>query len=132
MKFTNKMSAGYTRYAPVITFELRAQLSQWYSNLPPSLRFPLGRTPILDPQKAFPRAQYYSIIVITCWPFIVRFVAQHPDFRGEEELLVSHGKECLESCTLFIDTLESIMHCRNLMVYPNILGFAQEQTSLIC
>jgi hypothetical protein len=114
--------AGYTRYAPVVAFELCSQLSEWYSNLPSSLRFPLGSTPILDPQKAFLRAQYYSILCITKWPFIMRFVAQMPDFRGEQEMLISQGRECLESAILYIHTIETIMHSRHMLVFPNFIG----------
>lgn len=114
--------AGYTRYAPVVAFELCSQLSEWYSNLPSALRFPLGSTPILDPQKAFLRAQYYSILCITKWPFITRFVAQMPDFRGEQDILISQGRECLESAILYIYTIETIMHFRHMLVFPNFIG----------
>jgi hypothetical protein len=114
--------AGYTIYAPVVAFELCTQLAEWYSNLPASLRFPLSSETILDPQKAFLRAQYYSILCITKWPFIVRFAALQPDFRGEQELLISQGRECLDSAIKYIHTIETIMQFRHMLVFPNFLG----------
>jgi hypothetical protein len=120
-------SAGQTRYAPVLSFELCSQLSQWYANLPPALSFSLDLSSApsitLDPQKAFLKAQYYSILCITKWPFIVRFVAQHPDFRGEQELLVREGRDCLESAMRYIDTIEGLLNFRHMLVFPNFIGY---------
>ena len=120
-------SAGQTRYAPVLSFELCSQLSQWYANLPPALSFSLDLSSApsitLDPQKAFLKAQYYSMLCITKWPFIVRFVAQHPDFRGEQELLVREGRDCLESAMRYIDTIEGLLNFRHMLVFPNFIGY---------
>ncbi|RDW69908.1 hypothetical protein BP5796_08305 [Coleophoma crateriformis] len=110
-------SAGLTRYAPVVALELCSQLSEWYENLPGSLKFPRGTMPLLDPQKAFLRAQYYSIICVTKWSFIVRFVAQNPDFRGEQDILITQGRDCLESAVLLSKLSRSLLPDDDLTSY---------------
>ena len=66
---------GTVEYAPVIARELEAQLEQWYSFLPESLRFSRDSEDIqslASPQTIFLCTQYWACMVSISWPSIVK------------------------------------------------------------
>lgn len=68
---------GTIEYAPVVARELEAQLEQWYSFLPESLRFPRDFEDIPDlasPQTVFLCTQYWACMVSISWPSIVKVI----------------------------------------------------------
>lgn len=71
---------GTIQYAPLIARELEAQLEQWYSFLPESLRFSPGfkdtESPV-SPQVVFLRLQYWACMVSFSWPAIIQAMESH-------------------------------------------------------
>jgi hypothetical protein len=66
---------GTVEYAPVIARELEAQLEQWYSFLPESLRFSRDLEDIrseASPQTVFLCTQYWACMASISWPSIVK------------------------------------------------------------
>lgn len=66
---------GTVEYAPVIARELEAQLEQWYSFLPESLRFSQDYEDIqilASPQTVFLCTQYWACRVSISWPSVVK------------------------------------------------------------
>jgi hypothetical protein len=112
-----------TTYAPVVASELRQQLSQWYSGLPSAIKFPLGSDPILDPRKAFLRAQYYSALCIVHWSFIVRLLTEVPQDPTERDQMVEEGRKCLSYAVLYAHAIESSMLHRHVMLFANMVGY---------
>ena len=84
-------SDGTVEYAPLIARELEAQIEQWYSFLPESLRFPrdLGvldafhRNRTLSPHAVSLCTQYWAYYVSIYWPSIVKVMGKQ-DRVGEK------------------------------------------------
>ncbi|KAL3457035.1 hypothetical protein BJX64DRAFT_293545 [Aspergillus heterothallicus] len=140
-----------TLFAPIIAHELHKQLSSWYSALPPMLRFPLDTlSPVLDGHghKAFLRAQYFSILAVTNWTFVLRLLdCSEPIGTKTTTMMVSAGtsafememgsacageglqgalaeqaRQCVQSAVAYIYTLESLMSGRHLMLVVHLKG----------
>lgn len=111
-----------TVFAPVIALELHKQLATWYQHLAPMLKFPIESSVILDPHKAFLRAQYFSILAVTKWTFVLRMLEIDQIDHNNQETLISQGRQCLESAIGYISTLEVLMFTRHLLLVVHLKG----------
>jgi hypothetical protein len=71
---------GNVEYAPVIARELEAQLEQWYSFLPETLRFARdfgNMQSVASPQTIFLCTQYWACMVSISWPSVVKVMESH-------------------------------------------------------
>lgn len=111
-----------TVFAPVIALELHKQLVTWYQHLAPMLKFPIESSVVLDPHKAFLRAQYFSILAVTKWTFVLRMLDVDQTDHINPETLISEGRQCLESAISYISTLEVLMFTRHLLLVVHLKG----------
>ena len=84
----------YSIYEPLVAEEVSAQVTSWQASLPATLQFPLDAEgddrggealpppPILDPRRAFLRAQYYAVQTTLFWPYVVRMLSVAPADAG--------------------------------------------------
>ncbi|KAI8317317.1 hypothetical protein K4K59_008616 [Colletotrichum sp. SAR11_240] len=57
-------------HAPIVSVELESQLEQWYSCLPPPLKFPKDKSRIMHNHRSFLRLQYHCLKTVLYWPAI--------------------------------------------------------------
>jgi hypothetical protein len=107
----------------VVANVLQEQLNAWYDNLAPGLKFPLGPVPVLDPHKAFLKGQYYCILVIANWSFVVRLITNEPMDENRRAYITKHGIKCMESIYLFVLAVERMMMFRQVMLFANFYGY---------
>jgi fatty-acid desaturase len=115
----------------VVAVVHQEQLNAWYNNLAPGLKFPLGPDPVLDPHKAFLKGQYYCILVIINWSFVVRLLTSEPMDNARKEYITKHGKECIESIVMYVHAVERMMMFRQIMLFANFYGYAVLSLSLL-
>jgi hypothetical protein len=115
----------------VVAVVHQEQLNAWYNNLAPGLKFPLGPDPVLDPHKAFLKGQYYCILVIINWSFVVRLLTSEPMDNARKEYITKHGKECMESIVMYVHAVERMMMFRQIMLFANFYGYAVLSSSLL-
>jgi hypothetical protein len=99
------------------------QLKDWYNNLAPGLKFPLGPDPVLDPHKAFLKGQYYCLLMIAKWSFVVRLITNDPMDEERRRYITQHGRECMESIVLYVHAVERMMMFRQIMLFANFYGY---------
>lgn len=122
----------YTTYAPVVATELRSQLEQWHHNLPAKIRFSHGTDPILNPQMAFLKAQYYSAVCIIDWPSIVRFLTSAPTDAEHEASLLNAAASFVTSAIDYIYAAESLLLERYVMLFAKQTGLYAIAMMLLC
>lgn len=99
------------------------QLNAWYDNLPPGLKFELGPIAVLDPHKAFLKGQYYCILVIANWSFVVRLLTNESMDEARKSYITKHARECIDSIFLYVHAVERMMMFRQVMLFANFYGF---------
>lgn len=129
MKLIEKFKAGTAHYLPVIATELRKQLDDWYNHLPAPVTFPLDTSPLFDLRRAHLRGQYFAIIIIMYWPFVLRYLQlasrrlTSEALDNSESILVNEKvKECLECCRVFLDATEGILMQKTFCAHLNLRG----------
>ena len=120
--------AGQNTHRPVVAAVHQQQLKDWYNNLAPGLQFPLGPDPVLDPHKAFLKAQYYCILVIANWSFVVRLITNEPMDAERRKYITKHGRECMEAIVMYVHTVERMMMFRQMMLFANFYGYVVLQS----
>jgi hypothetical protein len=110
-------------FAPIVALELHKQLSEWYQHLQPLLKFPIESQMVLDPRKAFLRAQYFSILTVTNWTFILHILDTEQGDTLWPETLIEQGRQGLQSAISYILSLESLMFHRHLTLAVNLKGY---------
>ncbi|KAF2094706.1 hypothetical protein NA57DRAFT_79876 [Rhizodiscina lignyota] len=112
-------------WQPIIMNELNAQLAKWYDALPPAIRFTLGSSaPVLDPQKAFLRAQYYSVCFVSYWSPVVRFFSAPPENEEQSKYLIESSTKCLQLAMMYINAMESSILDRHVLLFANLIGYS--------
>ena len=114
---------GQNTHRPVVANVHQEQLTAWYDNLPPGLKFSLGTTPVLDPHKAFLKGQYYCILVIANWSFVVRLIANEPMDKDRKVYITKYGKECIEAIYFYVHAVQRMMMFRQVMLFANFYGY---------
>lgn len=113
---TNAIIEGQVIYAPVVTAELQNQSKEWYRHLPPSLKFPIDSSPLLDPRKSFLRIQYVGVFVVIGWPAVLQVLELGPNEELGSELspVQEQARRCLASCRMMIAAAGDTLCRRNL------------------
>jgi hypothetical protein len=109
--------------------ELRRELDDWYDHLPAPLKFPRDTTTLFDIRKAHLRGQYFAIIIIMYWPFVLRYLQSTPSlltgepFDQNEKLQVRERvKECLDCCCIFLKVTQIILMEKTFCANCNLRG----------
>jgi hypothetical protein len=101
---------GTVEYAPVIARELEAQLEQWFSVLPDSLRFPrtFGSTisSHMSPQATFLCTQWWACMVSISWPSIKKAL----ELPYVSDTLLQECKIYFHSYEQFIKSATASLH----------------------
>ena len=113
-------------YQPLVVSELHCQLARWYDGLPPAIKFPMGTTPIVDPQKAFLRAQYYAVQLVQYWSFMVRLLTGPAESEELRRQLMEGAAKALEYAVLYIGAMESSIRDRHVMLFANHVGYVAQ------
>lgn len=122
----------FTLHRDAVVNEIVLQLQQWYGYLPAQIKFPMTLGPLMDSHKVFLRAQYYAVVGVLHWSFVVRLLTSPPRDEQEHAACLKAGRQCLESCILHVHTVESLMQERHLMLFANISGLNCVANLLVC
>ncbi|KAL7946927.1 hypothetical protein V8C42DRAFT_352388 [Trichoderma barbatum] len=121
---------------PAVVREILLQLSEWYTTLPPLIKFPLldicqsGILPtatLIDPHQAQLRAQFFSIHAFLHWPNVVLLLEIQSSGRRqidtqviqESSHILSGAAKALEFSIISIYAFESLYASRNLLMDSN-------------
>jgi hypothetical protein len=95
-------------------------VTEWYSHLPPALKFPLDSTPLFDLRKAYLRCQYIAMFVLMGWGSVLKLLelGEHgikmQETSAEMTIMKKQAKECIGSCALYLAASDEILSRRNL------------------
>ncbi|OCL09143.1 hypothetical protein AOQ84DRAFT_339368 [Glonium stellatum] len=112
-----------TQYEPIVIEVLHQQVCTWYDGLHPSVKFPEDTLPLLDPQKAFLRSQYFSLRWIICWPSIMRILTKEPDDEKQHAELLRFSSETIHYMIQHVLSAETLVQQRHQMLFANLLGW---------
>lgn len=118
----NVWRGPHVLYEPKVIEVLREQISTWYDNLPPNIKFPKDTVMILDPQKAFLRSQYFALRWVICWPAVVRIVTKAPDDGKQHADLLAFSSEVIHYSIAHILSSESLLQERHPLLLANLVG----------
>ncbi|KAF2185844.1 hypothetical protein K469DRAFT_750148 [Zopfia rhizophila CBS 207.26] len=118
----NIWKAPHVVYEPKVIEVLREQISIWYDSLPPNIKFPKDTTMILDPQKAFLRAQYFALRWVIGWPAVVRIVTKGADDEQQHADLLTFSSEVIHYSIAHIHSSESLLQGRHPLLFANLVG----------
>lgn len=118
----NVWKSPHVVYEPKVIEVLREQISTWYDNLPPNIKFPKDTTMILDPQKAFLRSQYFALHWVINWPAVVRIVTKEPDDGKQHADLLSFSSDFIHYAIAHILSSESLLQERHPLLLANLVG----------
>ncbi|KAF9889983.1 hypothetical protein FE257_006663 [Aspergillus nanangensis] len=118
-------SKSAVQYAPLVALELRNQIEDWYQHLPASLRFPKGHFYLFDARRAHLRCQYYALIAVVTWPFVLKCnnLPCHPTTAGEDDPFTKGANQCLRACLQYVQAAEEILTHKSLESHLVIRGF---------
>jgi hypothetical protein len=111
-----------TVYAPIVSKELTAQLTEWYAHLPPSVRFPLGPGLMLDGHKSFLKTQYYSALCVVNWPAVVRASIHEPETEEELTSVLEEAGRIQEFAVAYIEGIGGLLQERHPLLFANLTG----------
>lgn len=114
----------HTSYEPLVTEEIGAQMFRWYDHLPHSIKFGQGHAPILDPQKAFLRAQFYSVLFVSRWTSVIQLFTPSSTPHQNDPSLLERASQALEYGVLYIHAVESSVNERHVLLFANFIGSA--------
>lgn len=112
----------HTSYEPLVTEEIVGQVWRWCEGLPHGIRFGQGHGPILDPQKAFLRAQFYSVLFVSKWSSVVALLTPGAANRHDEDDLLESASQALEYGSLYIHAIQSSVNERHVLLFANFIG----------
>jgi hypothetical protein len=108
-------AGGRVIHAPIVTSELRKQVTEWYAHLPPAIRFPLDSTPLFDLRKSYLRGQYFCLFILMGWPPVLSILeAGEHEVSADASVTAEQAKQCISSCALLLTTAEEMLSRRNL------------------
>lgn len=112
-----------------MAIELRKQLDDWYNHLPASIKFPRDTSTLYDLRRANLRGQYFAIIIIMYWPFVLRYVQssstptiqdQIPFDRSDNAQVRERVKECMQCCCVFLKATKEILLQKTFCAHLNL------------
>jgi hypothetical protein len=119
----SSLLGGQNTHRPVVANVHLEQLDAWYEKLASGLKFPLGSDACLDPHRAFLKGQYYFILVIANWSFVVRLITNELMDEERRAYITKHGKQCMEALCLCVYAVKTMMMFRQVMLFANFYRY---------
>jgi len=121
--------SGAAHYLPIMATELRKQLDDWYNHLPAPVKFPRDTSSLFDLRRSHLRGQYFAIIIIMNWPFVLHYLqsaltstTDEPFDLSDKLQVCERVKEYFEFCCIFIKSTEEILMQKTFCAHLNLRG----------
>lgn len=102
--------------------ELRKQVEDWKNHLPNFLRFPITQSRLFDSRRAHLRCQYYALIAVVTWPFVIQCQSVMARDQIPIESYRLGASECLDACKAYLESAEEILTHKSLQTHLVIRG----------
>ena len=110
-------------YEPMLIEVQQQQVCEWYESLHPHVKFPEHTLPLLEPQKAFLRSQYFGLRWFICWPAVVYLLTKEPDDEKQHADLLRFSTEAIHYLIQHILSAETLVQQRHQMLFATLVGY---------